>query len=940
MDAERWRRLSPLLDALLEADPAERGARLASIRGEDPALAAELERLLALEQGHDDFLDTPLVAPLPGARPGVEIGPYRLERMLGEGGMGQVWLARRSDGLYQRRVALKLLRPGLADPNLRLRFTREREILARLEHAHIARLLDAGISADQQPYLALEYVDGEPITDWCAARGLDIRSLLRLFLQVCDAVSHAHANLIVHRDLKPSNILVTPLDEARLLDFGIAKLLDSPELPDQTRTGVRAFTLHYAAPEQIRGEPVTTMTDVYALGAVLYELLAGAKPCEPERKSDAQWEEAILGTDPVRPSLALQRRADADRGAAPALQRRARAVAGDLDNIVLKALSKRGEQRYASVEALALDLQRYLDGKPVLARPQRLGYRVRKYVRRHRWPLSTALLAAAVLTTALGLVAWQSRLSIQEAARAQAMQDFVVSLFQDAGNLPEAAPLDVRQLLDSGVERGGAELGGQPIAHAGLLGVIARLRLGLGDDPQALALLQRQSALLADADDVPDSLRLEAGTDMGHALRRVGQAEACIARMQPLQSLARHRERRLPAQAGEFYSQLGRCHRLQGEREQAQVLFLRALALRRDRLPGDAGIAENLTDLAGLHADAGNHPRALQDLTAALEQLHATAGERHPLNVGLLHKACTLRWTLGQRQAAVNACADAAALSSALHGPQHRGTNDARRRYADMLAASGRLDEAEAELRQVQAWLVTRLGSRHPDLAEAMHALALVQWERGGSAAALRELQRAVPMWRDAGRQAPLAAGLADLGMMLHGTGRHAHAREALEEALALADRAPGAGRPGLRGEILMRLGEAEAALGEDGRAQARFDRAFSAALREQGPDDPRTRRIELSMAVFQAQRGDEEARHRLRRLGALSDRDPRLQPTVWLARAHAAAAECAQARGHGGDRDQARATLDAVNAAARASLPESAAITGEIQRLRQACTS
>src|SRR5690606_17196168 len=207
MDAERWRRLSPLLDALLELDPQVRLASLASMRGEDPHLADELAALLALEEDADGFLDTPLVAPLPGARPGSQVGPYRLERLLGEGGMGQVWLASRADGLYQRRVALKLLRPGLADPGLRLRFTREREILARLEHAHIARLLDAGISADHQPYLALDYVDGEPISDWCGRRGLEVRPLVRLFLQVCDAVSHAHANLIVHRDLKPSNIL-------------------------------------------------------------------------------------------------------------------------------------------------------------------------------------------------------------------------------------------------------------------------------------------------------------------------------------------------------------------------------------------------------------------------------------------------------------------------------------------------------------------------------------------------------------------------------------------------------------------------------------------------------------------------------------------------------------------------------------------------------------
>src|SRR6476661_3577320 len=287
MDAERWQRLSPLLDAMFELDADTRARSLELLREEDPQLAEDLAALIALEAERDDFLSQPLVAPLPGMRTGLLVGPYRLDRMLGEGGMGQVWLATRADGLYERRVALKLLRAGLADPKLRLRFTRERQILARLEHPHIARLLDAGISDDSQPYLALEYVDGEPITDWCRTRAMPLDARLRLFLQTCEAVSHAHANLIVHRDLKPSNILVTPLDEVRLLDFGIAKLLDIGELaPDQTRTGLRTFTLHYAAPEQIRGEPVTTMTDVYSLGVVLYELLTGGKPYKPRRPTD------------------------------------------------------------------------------------------------------------------------------------------------------------------------------------------------------------------------------------------------------------------------------------------------------------------------------------------------------------------------------------------------------------------------------------------------------------------------------------------------------------------------------------------------------------------------------------------------------------------------------------------------------------------------------
>ncbi|HEY4555880.1 MAG TPA: serine/threonine-protein kinase, partial [Lysobacter sp.] len=469
MDVERWQRLSPLLDALLDLDEAERAQRLHTLRAEDPALAAELEALIALEDGQEDFLDQPLVPPVSGLRAGSVIGPYKLERMLGEGGMGQVWLAGRADGLYQRRVALKLLRPGLADPNLRLRFTRERQILARLAHPHIARLLDAGV-ADNVPYLALEYVEGEPITDYCKRHGTPVETRLRMFQQICDAVSHAHANLIVHRDLKPSNILVTPAGDVRLLDFGIAKLLDS-EAPvvEQTRTGVRAFTLHYAAPEQIRGEPVTTMTDVYSLGVVLYELLTDAKPYRLKRNTDAEWEEAILAVDPLRPSQTVLKRTEQDTRDRQALRRLSRYLAGDLDNIVLKALCKRPEQRYPSVEAVAQDLQRFESGRPVLARPQSLGYRVQKYLVRHRWALAAGALTTVVISLALGIVAWQAREAVNEASRAQAMQDFMAGLFEHASGMPEGSTLDLRALLDAAVERGDRELARQPRARAELL---------------------------------------------------------------------------------------------------------------------------------------------------------------------------------------------------------------------------------------------------------------------------------------------------------------------------------------------------------------------------------------------------------------------------------------------------------------------------------------
>ena len=932
MDAERWQRLSPLLDALLELDEAARASSLASLREEDAQLADDLEELLALEAGSEDFLSEPLITPHPGVHAGASVGPYELERMLGEGGMGQVWLARRADGLYERRVALKLLRPGLADPGLRLRFTRERQILARLEHPHIARLLDAGISSDNQPYLALEYVEGEPITDWCRARDPGVVTRVQLFLQVCEAVSHAHTNLIVHRDLKPSNILVTPLDDVRLLDFGIAKLLDTPEQSlDHTRTGLRAFTLHYAAPEQIRGEPVTTMTDVYSLGVVLYELLAGRKPYQLKRPSDAQWEEAILTVDPQRPSLALQRDAEGNT-ASPAVRRRGREVAGDLDNIVLKALGKKPEQRYPSVEAMALDLQRWLDGKPVHARPQSMSYRIGKYVSRHRWALSTAAAVSLVLVAALGIVAWQARQAVNESARAQAMQNFVVGLFENAGGVPAGAPVDIHRLLDDGERRIERELGNQPVARAELLGVVARLRSGLGDYAAAHDLLRRQATLVDALPDAPPSLRLQSATDMGRVLRLTGDSASCLARMQPLLALARRSEHRLPLPASAFYTQLGRCHAAARRLEDARALYLRSLSLRRDTLHDDAGVVENLGDLANLHAAAGDTARALAASRDALALLRSTVGERHPLAIDLLRTLCSYERESSNTAAAERDCRRAVELALELRGAQHHATIDARRQLAALYVDQGRLADAEAEFRDTLAWLVARLGRDHVDVARARGSLAIVAWERGQLDAALGDLARSVATWRAQRSEVQLAGGLFNQAMMLHSAGRDAEALPLLLESLELRRGAYGH-EHGLAGDTLRLLGEVQAALGRD-EALSSLQQAQALTRAGYGARHSHTRRAEISLARYQAQRGDAAALTRLDALAELPQQEAELRKAGWLARAYAAEVRCTTPA----QRRLALASLQALQTQVAQARPEGGALTREIDGLHAAC--
>lgn len=943
MDAEHWQRLSPLLDALLELDRDARLARIATLRDEDPALAAEIETLLALEEDNADFLAEPVVAPPPMAKPGTMIGPYKLDRLLGEGGMGQVWLARRADGLYQRRVGLKLLRPGLADPNLRQRFTRERQILARLGHPHIARLLDAGISIDNQPYLALEYVEGEPITDWCRSRDLGVATRLKLFLQVCEAVSHAHANLIVHRDLKPSNIMVTPLDEVRLLDFGIAKLLDGPEHGrDNTRTEVRAFTLHYAAPEQIRGEPVTTMTDVYSLGVVLYELLAETKPYRLKRQTDAEWEEAILISDPQKPSANLLREADADSDPSrmPALRRRARAISGDLDNIALKALSKRPEHRYPSVEAMALDLHRYLEGKPVLARPQSMAYRTHKFVQRHRWALATTGLVLVVLTTALVLVTWQARQAIREASRAQALQDFVTGLFEQAGGRSTPGPLDVRKLLEAGEQRGNRELIRQPLDRAELLGVIARLRLGLGDYREAERLLKTQNAILLGLPDAPESLRLTSATDYGKTLRLLGHAADCVTRMRPLEANARSQQRQLPVQAAEFYSELGRCQRSENRPKVARLLFQRSLEVRRNTLDDIAGVVENLADLADLDSDAGNTDGALQGFRNALAQLQASLGNRHPQAIDLQRRLCELERSGGQIVLAERDCHDALTLGLDLHGDQHPATVDARRQLAEIHVDQGRYKEADEAFRESHRWLVARLGHNHEDVARNDGSLGIVAWELGEFETALRHLDRALAVLRKDPTSSIYPGTLFNKAMVLHELGRDRAALPLLLQVERLRIAALGKQHP-LVGDTERMIGEVQAALGQADEARERFLKAVTLTRDGYGLSHPHTRRAELSLALFDLSQGDPETPvdsmvlTQLEQLSQLPKSDPELRKTAWLAATAIAVHHCREPGT--GDRPQ---RLDDIRDDIADALPEGGAIVREFERERKRCNA
>ncbi len=440
------------------------------------------------------------------------VGPYRLISELGRGGMGAVWLAERPDGQLKRQVALKL--PHLSwGGALAERLDRERDILASLEHAHIARLYDAGLDHQGRPYLAMEYVEGQAIDVYCRERALPLRERLDLLLQVAAAVAHAHARLVVHRDLKPGNILVTADGQVQLLDFGIAKLMEGDRTQDTLLTELsgRALTPDYASPEQIRGEPLGTASDVYSLGAVAYELLTGARPYRLKRATTAALEEAITTIDAPLASEAARE---------PALRKQ---LKGDLDAILNKALKKDSTQRYATVEALAQDLRRHLDHQPVVAQPDRLSYRAGKFISRHRLQVAAAVVVALALLAGAGVALWQAQRARAQAARAEEVKRFVLSIFEDAdtagGGSRKTSAVD---LLEQARARLAAMSVSDPAIRAELLTSVGISLIGLGEYQQAEPVLGEATEVAMKELGADDGVTIAAELAFAEALIETG----------------------------------------------------------------------------------------------------------------------------------------------------------------------------------------------------------------------------------------------------------------------------------------------------------------------------------------------------------------------------------------------------------------------------------
>jgi serine/threonine-protein kinase len=717
--------LSSLLDEALDLDPPARAEWLDSITSTSPELAPALRKLLAATDETADVLARlPALAPLQhlrktllrqesSASAGEEVGPYRLERQLGRGGMADVWLAERIDGTIARKVALKLPRQGLGRHHLAARFARERDILARLEHPNIARLYDAGVSSDGVPYLAMEYVDGKPITEHCDALRLEIPARLRLFAQVLEAVQYAHANLVIHRDLKPSNILVTADGQARLLDFGIAKLLTDEDAASETlltQLSGRALTPGYASPEQVLGRPLTTATDVYSLGVVLYEIVAGHRPYKVKGTSAAQLEEAIVKVDPTRPSTGIDPAAAEARGTNA--RRLGRVLAGDLDTIVLKALAKAPKDRYTTIAEFADDLQRYSTGQPVRARPESFAYRARKFVARNALAVVAVAAVLAALIIGATVALWQAREARRQAASAAAVKDFLITLFE-ANSLEQEdgarrRQLTAGQLLEEGAVRVAGAFSDQPELKLELEDVVGRLMHDLALTDQALKLRSDRLAGLTQRA-APAADRARALSDLADTLAQKGdiagaqkQLEAAIALMET-QSGRANAVLRWSLVSSLGYMGMDGPNRAGAEAQLTQAVDgLRALP------PLSTEYAEALLRLAEANSAANRTEQSVPMFNEALDLLARTLGPRSVRLARFRYQAANA--FMSQRRVPEAETQLRAALQTLLDtaGPSHPTTAIVQMNLGRFLSIQGRSVEARPLLQSAATTLQSR----------------------------------------------------------------------------------------------------------------------------------------------------------------------------------------------------------------------------------------
>ena len=777
MTRERYQQVKQLYLEAVERDPAERSAFLAAVCAEDDALRAEVERMLDESVETAPLLEAPTRgADFPSAPQrlaadeliGQRIGPYKILREIGQGGMGAVYLAERADEQFKKRVAVKIIKRGMDTEEIIARFRHERQILASLEHPNIARLLDGGTTADGRPYFVMEQIEGQPIDDYCNTHKLTTNERLNLFRTVCAAVHYAHQNLVVHRDLKPTNILVTEDGTVKLLDFGIAKILNPEFFPETilpTRTWERPMTPAYASPEQVRGAAITTASDVYSLGVILYELLTGRRPYGFKSLAPHEIAKVVCETQPLRPSTAVRRAEITSPEIKPEestgksvletsgeAERLSRRLQGDLDNIVLMALRKEPQRRYASAQQFSEDIGNHLAGRPVIAREDTLRYRAEKFIKRNKIAVAAATVVV-VLLAGFAVTMWvQSVRVARERDRAERARDkaarvssFLVDLFKvnDPGESKGNA-VTAREILDKGADKVREELKDQPETQATLLRTI-------GDAYQSLGLLDRALPLLE------ESLKL----------RRQASGNNHPDTATSLQSL-------------------GELHVKRGEYDQAEPLFRESLDIRR-RLYGNEheAVADSLNSLGNLFYNKRDYTAAEPLLRQAVAMQRKLGGDETALALYQSNLAQTMQ-DVGNLDEAEKLNRESLAIQRKLLGEVHPDVVSSLNNLAVLLLKKRDLDGAEQTFRELLAAGRKLYGEENHHVGLYMANLGYVLSEKGNQTEAESLMRRALEV-----RRKTLPAGSPEiahssllLGRLLVGKGEVTEAEPMLREAV------------------------------------------------------------------------------------------------------------------------------------------------------------